>query len=61
MEMVGGGSWGCAGAFLESATSILSLAVGDVLTTGPAGPVVVAGLFIGHIAANLFVLDACSK
>jgi hypothetical protein len=61
MEMVSRGSWGFAGALLGSASSILGLAAGAVLTTGSAAPVVVAGLFIGHMAVNLFVLDACSK
>ncbi|MGY6559768.1 MAG: hypothetical protein ACXIT9_10875 [Nitritalea sp.] len=61
MEMVSGGSWACAGALLGSASSILGLAAGAALTTGPAAPAVVGGLFIGHMAANLFVLDACIK
>lgn len=61
MELVSGGSWGCAGALLGSASSILGLAAGAVLTTGPAAPAVVAGLFIGHMAANLIVLDTCIK
>ena len=61
MEAMNGGSWACAGALLGSASSILGLAAGAVLTTGPAAPAVVGGLFIGHMAANLFVLDACIK
>ncbi|MGY6744776.1 MAG: hypothetical protein ACXIUQ_18720 [Cecembia sp.] len=60
-EMVSGGSWGCAAALLGSASSIIGLAAGAALTTGPAAPAVVGGLFIGHMAANLFVLDACIK